>query len=46
MERLDGSSAVPAPLRGGIVALGNFDGFPLSIRTRFATSSLTCRHFA
>ena len=27
MERLDGSSAVPAPLRGGIVALGNFDGF-------------------
>jgi riboflavin kinase/FMN adenylyltransferase len=29
MERLDGSSAVPAPLRGGIVALGNFDGFHL-----------------
>jgi riboflavin kinase / FMN adenylyltransferase len=27
MERLDGSSAVPAPVRGGIVALGNFDGF-------------------
>jgi len=27
MERLDGSSAVPAQLRGGIVALGNFDGF-------------------
>jgi riboflavin kinase/FMN adenylyltransferase len=27
MERLDGSSAVPEPLRGGIVALGNFDGF-------------------
>ena len=27
MERLDGGSAVPAPLRGGIVALGNFDGF-------------------
>ena len=27
MERLDGSSAVPAHLRGGIVALGNFDGF-------------------
>lgn len=27
MERLSGSSAVPAPLRGGIVALGNFDGF-------------------
>ncbi|UZK65574.1 bifunctional riboflavin kinase/FAD synthetase [Sphingomonas sp. M1-B02] len=27
MERLDGSSAVPARLRGGIVALGNFDGF-------------------
>jgi riboflavin kinase/FMN adenylyltransferase len=27
MERLDGSSAVPAPYRGGIVALGNFDGF-------------------
>ncbi len=27
MERLDGSSAVPAALRGGIVALGNFDGF-------------------
>jgi riboflavin kinase/FMN adenylyltransferase len=27
MERLDGGSAVPAGLRGGIVALGNFDGF-------------------
>jgi len=27
MERLDGSSAVPEQLRGGIVALGNFDGF-------------------
>ena len=27
MERLDGGSAVPAPYRGGIVALGNFDGF-------------------
>ena len=27
MERLDGGSAVPDPLRGGIVALGNFDGF-------------------
>ena len=27
MERLDGSSAVPSDLRGGIVALGNFDGF-------------------
>ena len=27
MERLDGGSAVPAALRGGIVALGNFDGF-------------------
>ncbi len=27
MERLDGGSAVPAPLRGGVVALGNFDGF-------------------
>jgi riboflavin kinase/FMN adenylyltransferase len=27
MERLDGGSAVPAQLRGGIVALGNFDGF-------------------
>ncbi|RYE03019.1 MAG: bifunctional riboflavin kinase/FAD synthetase [Sphingomonadales bacterium] len=29
MERLDGSSAVPAKFRGGIVALGNFDGFHL-----------------
>ena len=29
MERLDGGSAVPADLRGGIVALGNFDGFHL-----------------
>ena len=29
MERLNGSSAVPARLRGGIVALGNFDGFHL-----------------
>ena len=27
MQRLDGGSAVPAALRGGIVALGNFDGF-------------------
>ncbi|MBX3595850.1 bifunctional riboflavin kinase/FAD synthetase [Sphingomonas sp.] len=27
MERLDGAAAVPASLRGGIVALGNFDGF-------------------
>ncbi|HEY6916021.1 MAG TPA: bifunctional riboflavin kinase/FAD synthetase [Allosphingosinicella sp.] len=29
MERLDGGSAVPDHLRGGIVALGNFDGFHL-----------------
>jgi riboflavin kinase/FMN adenylyltransferase len=29
MERLDSGSAVPAELRGGIVALGNFDGFHL-----------------
>ncbi|MEN3745588.1 bifunctional riboflavin kinase/FAD synthetase [Sphingomonas sp. HF-S3] len=29
MERLDGSSMVPAHLRGGVVALGNFDGFHL-----------------
>jgi riboflavin kinase/FMN adenylyltransferase len=29
MERLDGGSAVPAALSGGIVALGNFDGFHL-----------------
>jgi riboflavin kinase/FMN adenylyltransferase len=27
MERLEGGSAVPAAFRGGIVALGNFDGF-------------------
>ena len=27
MERLDGGSTVPDALRGGIVALGNFDGF-------------------
>lgn len=27
MERLEGGSAVPEHLRGGIVALGNFDGF-------------------
>jgi riboflavin kinase/FMN adenylyltransferase len=27
MERLDGGAAVSAPYRGGIVALGNFDGF-------------------
>ena len=27
MERLDGGSAVPDHLRGGIVGLGNFDGF-------------------
>ncbi len=29
MERLDDSGAVPAHLRGAIVALGNFDGFHL-----------------
>ena len=29
MERLDGGSTVPPPLAGGIVALGNFDGFHL-----------------
>lgn len=29
MQRLDGGSAVPERLRGGIVALGNFDGFHL-----------------
>lgn len=29
MERLDGSSRVPERYRGGIVALGNFDGFHL-----------------
>ncbi|SEL55461.1 FMN adenylyltransferase /riboflavin kinase [Sphingomonas palmae] len=29
MERLDGSAAVPPHLAGGIVALGNFDGFHL-----------------
>lgn len=27
MQRLDGGAAVPAAMRGGIVALGNFDGF-------------------
>ena len=29
MQRLDGSATVPASLAGGIVALGNFDGFHL-----------------
>lgn len=29
MERLDGSSALSPSLKGGIVALGNFDGFHL-----------------
>lgn len=29
MERLDSGSAVPPAFRGGIVALGNFDGFHL-----------------
>lgn len=29
MQRLDGGSAVPPSLAGGIVALGNFDGFHL-----------------
>ncbi len=29
MERLDGGMAAPARYRGGIVALGNFDGFHL-----------------
>ncbi|MGY4397662.1 riboflavin kinase/FMN adenylyltransferase [Sphingomonas sp. UYAg733] len=27
MQRLDGSAPIPPELRGGIVALGNFDGF-------------------
>lgn len=29
MQRLDGSAAAPSALAGGIVALGNFDGFHL-----------------
>ena len=29
MQRLDGGAAIPAALAGGIVALGNFDGFHL-----------------
>lgn len=29
MQRLDGNQAVPSDLRGGIIALGNFDGFHL-----------------
>ena len=29
MRRLDGAAAIPADLAGGIVALGNFDGFHL-----------------
>ena len=29
MQRLDGGAALPSRLRGGIVALGNFDGFHL-----------------
>jgi len=29
MQRLDGAAAIPADLAGGIVALGNFDGFHL-----------------
>ncbi|WP_414899819.1 bifunctional riboflavin kinase/FAD synthetase [Sphingomonas flavalba] len=29
MERLDGSATAPSHLRGGVVALGNFDGFHL-----------------
>ena len=29
MERLDGGSVVPPQLAGGIIALGNFDGFHL-----------------
>ncbi|MGN7159115.1 bifunctional riboflavin kinase/FAD synthetase [Sphingomonas sp. SAFR-052] len=27
MQRLDGGAVIPAAMRGGIVALGNFDGF-------------------
>lgn len=27
MQRLDGGATIPAAMRGGIVALGNFDGF-------------------
>ncbi|MET3438942.1 bifunctional riboflavin kinase/FAD synthetase [Sphingomonas sp. 1185] len=33
MQRLDGVSPVPAHLAGGIVALGNFDGFHLGHQT-------------
>lgn len=29
MDVLDGNVAVPAALRGGVIALGNFDGFHL-----------------
>lgn len=29
MQRLDGSTIIPDTLRGGIIALGNFDGFHL-----------------
>ena len=29
MQRLDGEAGAPADLRGGVVALGNFDGFHL-----------------
>lgn len=29
MQRLDGSALIPESLRGGIIALGNFDGFHL-----------------
>jgi riboflavin kinase / FMN adenylyltransferase len=29
MQRVDGNSPIPEPFRGGIVALGNFDGFHL-----------------
>ncbi|MGI4732308.1 MAG: bifunctional riboflavin kinase/FAD synthetase [Janthinobacterium lividum] len=43
MQRLDGGSAVPPSLAGGIVALGNFDGFHLGHQAVVARAVATAR---
>ncbi len=43
MQRLDGGSAVPPHLAGGIAALGNFDGFHLGHQAVVARAVATAR---
>ena len=43
MQRLDGSATVPASLAGGIVALGNFDGFHLGHQAVVGTAVARAR---